>query len=155
MTQRLPTSSLSFKSSILSTSKNCYLYSHWVELLWLGKVTGVQAWDAEEGLGWQEFAAPQNFWATQISWAAREIWAKPVFKDVFKLFWIDRYFLFLPEVGIVKPVIFTRDSGCLTHDELLVISKGDDKLIYKISIFFFFGGHCTVIHYTSWCCKFN
>ena len=57
-------------------------------------------------------------------WVAREIWAKPVLKDVFKLFWLKtKYFLFLPEVGIVKPVKFTRDSGCLARDELLVISK--------------------------------
>ena len=54
-----------------------------------------------------------------------QIWAKPVFKDVFKLFSLKKdYFLFLPEVGIVKPVKFTRDSGCLARDELLVISKG-------------------------------
>ena len=46
------------------------------------------------------------------------------------LFWIGRYFLFLSEVGIVKPVKSTRDSGCLARDELLVISKGDHKLIY-------------------------
>ena len=31
-------------------------------------------------------AATPKFWATQIFWAAREIWTKPVFKDVFKLF---------------------------------------------------------------------
>ena len=51
---------------------------------------------------------------TQIFWAAREIWAKPVFQDVF---------LFLPEVGIVKPVKFTRDSGYLARDEHLVIMR--------------------------------
>ena len=28
---------------------------------------------------------PPIFWTTQIFWAAREIWAKPVFKGVFKL----------------------------------------------------------------------
>ena len=27
-------------------------------------------------------AAPPKFWVTQIFWAAREIWAKPVFKEV-------------------------------------------------------------------------
>ena len=52
-----------------------------------------------------------------------------VLKDVFKLFLIDRYFLFLPKVGNVKPVKFTRDSGCLARDELLVISKGDHLTI--------------------------
>ena len=50
-----------------------------------------------------------------------------------------RYFLFLPEVGIVKTVKFTRDSGCLARDELLVISKGDHKLIYIFLFFAFFG----------------
>ena len=70
-------------------------------------------------------AAPPKFWAIQIFWAAREIWAKPVFKDVFKFFIeIDRYFLFLPEFKNGKPVKFTRESGCLARDELLVISKG-------------------------------
>ena len=89
-------------------------------------------------------------------WAAREIWAKPVFKDVFKFFIeIDRYFLFLPEFKNGKPVKFTRESGCLARDELLVISKGGHKLIY---IFLFFcvcswALYCTVPHCTSWCCK--
>ena len=32
--------------------------------------------------GERETAAPSKFWATQIFGAAREIWAKPVFKDV-------------------------------------------------------------------------
>ena len=54
---------------------------------------------------------------------------------MFQAFLIDRYFLFLPEVGIVKPVKFTRDSGCLARDELLVISKGDHKLIYIFLVF--------------------
>ena len=76
-------------------------------------------------------AAPPKFWVTQVFWAGREIWAKPVFKDVVKffLFRIHRYFLFLPEVGIVKPVKFTRDSGCLERDKPLVISKGDHLTI--------------------------
>ena len=67
------------------------------------------------------------------------------------VFWIDRYFLFLPAVGTVKPdwVKFTRDSGCLARDEL-VISKGDHKLIYNYLFIFW---HCTVLHCTSWCCK--
>ena len=37
---------------------------------------------------------------------------------------IDRYSLFLPEFKNGKPVKFTRESGCLARDELLVISKG-------------------------------
>ena len=62
---------------------------------------------------------------------------------------VDRHFLFLPEVGIVKSVNFTRDSTCLARDELLVISKGD-----HISIFFFGGGgaeggRCTVLYCTA------
>ena len=60
---------------------------------------------------WAGGAGPPKFWATQIFWAAREIWAKPVFKDVFKLFLIDRYFLFFPEVGIVKPVINSHETA--------------------------------------------
>ena len=40
--------------------------------------------------------------ATETFWVAIEIWAKPVFKDVFKLF--------LPEVGIVKPVKFRQEK---------------------------------------------
>ena len=31
---------------------------------------------------------------------------------------------------MVKPVKFTRDSGCLSHDEFLVIFQGDHILIY-------------------------
>ena len=80
-------------------------------------------------------ATPPKFWVTQVFWAGREIWAKPVFKGVFNFVLIHSYFLFLPEVGIVKPVKFTRDSGCLARDEPLVISKGDYKSIY---IFLFF-----------------
>ena len=56
----------------------------------------------------------------------------------FFLFRIHRYFLFLPEVGIVKTVKFTRDSGCLARDEPMVISKGDYKLIYTFLFFFYF-----------------
>ena len=59
-----------------------------------------------------------KFWATQIFWAAKEIWAKPVLKEV--SMFLDRYFLFNPEVGVVKPVKFTRDSGCPGRDEFLV-----------------------------------
>ena len=78
-------------------------------------------------------------------WAAREIWAKPVFKDVFKLFLrIDTYFLFLPEAGIVKPVKFTRDRA---RDELLVMSKGDHKLVHIFHFIFVFLG--TVLYSTT------
>ena len=73
-------------------------------------------------------------------WPAREIWAKPVFKDVFKLFVFFFLNLFLPEVCIVKPVKLTRNSGCLARDKLLVISKGDYKLIYIFQFFFCFLG---------------
>ena len=94
-------------------------------------------------------APPPKFWTIQIFWAAREIWAKPVFKDVFKFFIeIDRYFLFLPEFKNGKPVKFTRESGCLARDELLVISKGGHKLIYIFLFFVFVLGHCTVLYCT-------
>ena len=66
------------------------------------------------------------------------------------------YFFFLPEVGIIQPLKFTRDSGCLSRDELLVIGKGDHKLICIFLFFvpfFFWGGGRTVPHCTSWCCK--
>ena len=41
-------------------------------------------------------AAPPKFWATQIFWAEREIWAKPVFKEVsmFVFFGRDRYIFY-------------------------------------------------------------
>ena len=81
-------------------------------------------------------AAPLKFWATQIFWAAKRNLGKASFNDVFKLFLIDRYFLFLPEVSIVTPVKSTRDSGYVARDEPLIISKGDHKLI-NISLFFF------------------
>ena len=66
---------------------------------------------------------------------------------MFSIFFLlkKKNFLFLPENGIVKPVKFTGDSGCLARDELLVISKGDHKLIY-IFQFFWVGGtvrYCT------------
>ena len=38
-------------------------------------------------------AAPPKFWATQIFWAAKEIWAKPVLKEV-------SMFLFFEEIDI-------------------------------------------------------
>ena len=83
-------------------------------------------------------------------WAAREIWAKPVFKNVFKFFIeIDRYFLFLPEFKNGKPVKFTRESGCLARDELLVIRKGGHKLIYIFLFFVFVLGYCTVLYRTA------
>ena len=31
-------------------------------------------------------ASPQKIWVTQVFWAGREIWAKPVFKEVVKFF---------------------------------------------------------------------
>ena len=38
------------------------------------------------------------------------------------VFWRDRYFLFQPEIGLVKPVKFMRDNGCPARDEFLVIN---------------------------------
>jgi len=63
---------------------------------------------------------PPKFWATQIFSGSKRSQEKPVFQLFFEK---QKYFLFLPEVGIVKPVKFTQDSGCLARDELLVISK--------------------------------
>ena len=40
---------------------------------------------------------------------------------------------------MVKPVKFTRDSGCLARDEFLVISEGDHMVIYKFVIFLLLG----------------
>ena len=51
-------------------------------------IIGVRAGGPEGG------CSPLKILATQTLWAVREIWAKPLFKDVFKLFLIDRYFLF-------------------------------------------------------------
>ena len=36
----------------------------------------------------------------------------------------EGYFLVQTEVSVVKPDEFKRDSGCLAHDEFLVIFKG-------------------------------
>ena len=40
---------------------------------------------------------------------------------------------------MVKPVKFTRDSGCLARDEFLVISEGDHMLIYIFVFFLLLG----------------
>ena len=50
---------------------------------------------------------------------------------------------------MVKPVKFTRDSGCLALDEFLVIFKGDRVLIYMyiFAIVLLLG---TVLHWTTW-----
>ena len=48
----------------------------------------------------------------------------------FFFFFGERYFLFLTEVSVVKPVKFSRDSGCPARDEFLVNFKGDHILIY-------------------------
>ena len=57
--------------------------------------------------GWGGCSPPKS-WATQIFWAEREIWAKPVFKEVsmFVVFRRDRYIFYLnwSEVGVLKPV---------------------------------------------------
>ena len=54
--------------------------------------------------------------------------------------------MFQPEVGVVKPVKFTRDSGCLARDQFLVIFEGDHMLIYIFVILLLLG---TVLHCTS------
>ena len=59
----------------------------------------------------------------------RDSWCWPKECGLWEREWIDRYFLFLPEVGIIKAVKFTRDCGCLACDKLLVNSKGDQKSI--------------------------
>ena len=57
------------------------------------------------------------------------------------LFWIGRYFLFLSEVGIVKPVKSTRDSGCLARDRSFwSLAKG-----IQLSLFFGTVLYCTVL----------
>ena len=49
-------------------------------------------------------------------------------------FFFGERFSILIEVSVVKPVKFTRDSGCLAHDEFLVNFKGDHILIYMYII---------------------
>ena len=75
-----------------------------------------------------------KIWATWIFWAAREIWAKPIFKEVCMcvcvFFFSKRDISYFKLVSVVKPVKFTRDSGCLARDEFLAIIKGDHILIY-------------------------
>ena len=82
-------------------------------------------------------------------WAAQEIWAKLVLKKlacVCVFFFSKRYFLFQPEVGVVQPVKFTRDSGCLAHDQFLLLFEADHMLIYIFVILLLLG---TVLHCTS------
>ena len=50
------------------------------------------------------------------------------------------------EVSVVKPVKFTRENGCLTRDEFLVIFEGDDIMIYMYILALLLG---TVLHYTT------
>ena len=47
---------------------------------------------------------------------------------------------------MVKPVKFTRDSGCLARDEFLVISEGDHMLRYIFVIFFLLLGTVPYFH---------
>ena len=49
---------------------------------------------------------------------------------------------------MVKPVKFTRDSGCLARDEFLVISEGDHILIYIFVIFLLLG---IILHFHFIC----
>ena len=60
------------------------------------------------------------------------------------IFCSKRYFLFQPEVAVVKPVKFTRDSGCLAHDQFLVRVSYVD-----IHICNFVVGHCAALHCTG------
>ena len=46
---------------------------------------------------------------------------------------------------MVKPVKFTRDSGCLARDEFLVISEGDHMMIYIFVIFYIWALYCTAL----------
>ena len=50
---------------------------------------------------------------------------------------------------MVKPVKFTRESGCLARDEFLVISEEDHMLTY-IFVIDFIVGHCTTLHWLVW-----
>ena len=49
---------------------------------------------------------------------------------------------------MVKPVQFTRESGCLAHDEFLVIFDRDHSLIYMYVQFCncVIFGHCITLH---------
>ena len=51
-------------------------------------------------------------------------------------------------ISVVKPVKFTRDSGCLARDEFLLVFKGDHILIYMyiFAIVLLLG---TVLHRSS------
>ena len=87
-----------------------------------------------------------------------KIWAKPVFNYVF-MFFIDYYYYYniffifhvfffililillffmfflnfnLPEVGVIFQ-LHSHQTGCLAHDELLVIREGYHMLIYILS----------------------
>ena len=40
------------------------------------------------------------------------------------VFFLRGIFLLYTEGSLVKPLKFPQDSGCLTHDEFLVILKG-------------------------------
>ena len=49
---------------------------------------------------------------------------------------------------MVKPVKFTRDSGCLARDEFLVFSEGDHMLIYMyIFVIFLLLGTVLYFHF--------
>ena len=61
-------------------------------------------------------------------------------------FFEDRCFLFEIEVSAVKPVQFTRESGCLAHDEFLVIFERDHSLIHMYVFAMLLLG--TVLHCT-------
>ena len=58
------------------------------------------------------------------------------------IFFSKRYFLFQPEVAVVKPVKFTRDSGCLARDQFLVRGSYVDIHICNFVVV----GHCAALH---------
>ena len=83
-------------------------------------------------------AAPQNLGSLDFLGSKRNL-GKANFKRslhvcvcVVCLFFFSKreIFYFETEVIVVRPVKFTRDSGCLVYDEFLVNFKGDHILIY-------------------------
>ena len=52
---------------------------------------------------------------------------------------------------MVKPVKFTRDSGCPARNEFLVISEGDHMLIYTVVIFYCWALYCIFTSYVGQC----
>ena len=57
-------------------------------------------------------------------------------------FFSKRYFLFQPEVAVVKPVKFTLDSGCLARDQFLARGSYVDIHICNFVVV----GLCAALH---------